>query len=249
MPSQTTLKLAIGVESERTIGRLLSALEGGGHLLATQRKQTSQIYRLAQNRTELSYLDEPPASSESDPRPDENVRSCAQDRTFLTPRPDVFDAKTGQECPPNHLANHLGNQRGGRAHLLPDDFRLDDQTYGWALARLGSNTAVDRSVSRFVNHHRQVTGRQSTGRDWQAKARNWIDDDTSRAKPDKSVHADVALFSAPTESEWHSVLTAFVKLGRWTRHVAQFGPPPTAPGCRVPEQLLIEYGISKEAAA
>jgi hypothetical protein len=47
-PSQKTLAKAIGVKSERSVRRLSEALEAGGHLLTTQRKQTSQIYRLAQ---------------------------------------------------------------------------------------------------------------------------------------------------------------------------------------------------------
>lgn len=260
-PSQKTLKLAIGVKAERTVGRLCEALEAGGHLLTTQRKQTSLIYRLAQDRTELSYLEDPEPAAPNEPRPDENVWPCDQDRTFLTARPDNFDAKAGQECPPNHLNNHLRNHEGesARPTLLPNDFKLDDQTYNLALERLGSTAAVDRSVARFVDHHRQVTGKQATSRDWQAKARLWIDDDANKVNPDKSAHtaakrlADrVASFSAlsvPTEAEWRSVLISFQRLGRWTMHVSQFGPPPLSPGCLVPEYLLTEYGIKKEAAA
>jgi hypothetical protein len=250
-PSQKTLASAIGVETERTVGRLLVALEDGGHLLTTQRKQTSQLYRLAQDRTELSYLDEPPESSGNEPRPDENVGSCDQDQTILTPRPDIPDAKTGQKCPPNHLNNHLRNQEGerrARATLLQDDFRLDDQTYGWALDRLGSNEAVNRSVSRFVNHYRQVTGDRSKSRDWQAKARNWIDDDANKAAPDKSV-IQIAGIEAIPDRHWDGILSTYVKTGRWTRHVDQCGSEPPSPDCRAPRHLLIKHGIVKENAA
>ncbi len=148
------------------------------------------------------------------------------------------------------------NQGSAPARFLPDDFRLEDATYSWALERLGSNEAVDRSVSRFVNHYRQVAGKQSTSRDWQAKVRNWIDDDASKSRPDKSVHAaigrlqdKITSFDAPSDGAWRDVLTAYTKFGHWTKHVDQFGPPPTSPECRVPERILIQFDIKKEVAA
>jgi hypothetical protein len=109
-----------------------------------------------------------------------------------------------------------------RATLVPNDFRLDDQTYGWALDRLGSNEEVDRSVFRFVNHYRQVTGRRSKSRDWIARARNWIDDDASKQQPDKSVvgaakrlHEKLVSFNARpdavTDTHWESVLSTYAK--------------------------------------
>jgi hypothetical protein len=135
-----------------------------------------------------------------------------------------------------------------RATLLHDDFRLDDQTYGWALDKLGSNEAVDRSMSRFVNHYRQVTGDRSKSRDWQAQARNWIDKDANRAAPDKSVAAKWPQDTL-SDRHWDGILSTYVNTGHWTRHVAQCGSAPPSPGCRAPRHLLIKHGIIKENAA
>jgi DNA-binding transcriptional ArsR family regulator len=261
-PSQTTLKEAIGVKDERSVRRLTEALEEGGHLITRRRKQTSMIYRLAQDRTELSYQVEP-EETEGEPRPDKNDRSSNS-------RPDIPVPKTGHSCPPRPdknvrlttESNHLKNQEGERARatLIPDDFRISDQTYSWALDKLGSNEAVERSVERFKNHYRQVDGAKAKSRDWEAKARNWIDDDASKIVPDKSVHAAAKRLqekilsfnerpSAITDEHWDAVLSTYVANKLWTRHVDQFGPEPSSPECRVPRRLLIKHGIAKEAAA
>lgn len=149
-------------------------------------------------------------------------------------------------------------EREGRARAtpIPDDFRLDDQTYNWALDRLGSVDAVDRSVFRLVNNSRD---KGALSRDWQAKARNWIDRDASDRSSDKSViaaadrlQAKINSFdegSAGTERAWDGVLLTYVKTGNWTRHVDQFGPDPSSPACRAPRHLLIKHGIIREDAA
>jgi hypothetical protein len=147
-------------------------------------------------------------------------------------------------------------REGARSTLIRNDFRLDDQTYNWAVERLGSNEAVDRSVSRFVNHHLSVVGHHSKSRNWQAKARNWIDDDAKEksggviAASDRLL-AKVKSFEAgsSTDAEWDGVLSMYAKRGQWTRHVHQFGSPPGEPGCFVPKHLLIKHGIIKETAA
>lgn len=46
--------------------------------------------------------------------------------------------------------------------------------------------AVDRSLERFVDHCRQVTGKQAYSRDWQARARLWISDD-ARRRTDRAI--------------------------------------------------------------
>jgi hypothetical protein len=140
-PSQETLAEAMGLKSERSIRRLSEALEAGGHLLTTRRKQTSLVYRLAQDRTELSYLEEqeptegePAVVDNPESRPDENVRSYDQDRTFLSSRPDIPVLKTGQECPPNHLNNHLRNQescRVAKATPTKNEYSEDFETNFW----------------------------------------------------------------------------------------------------------------------
>ncbi|MEK9284734.1 MULTISPECIES: hypothetical protein [unclassified Bradyrhizobium] len=55
--------------------------------------------------------------------------------------------------------------------------------------------------------------------------------------------------SKPSEAEFRDVLAVYKKLCRWTRYVTQFGPEPGKQGCIVPDHLLAEYGITKEAAA
>lgn len=250
-PSQATLKEAIGVKDERSVRRLTDALEECGYLLTQRRKQTSMVYFLAQDRTELSYQASENEAGVALTRPDENDLSSDQDRTFEAPRPDipVHQDRTNLSAKP--LKEPLRNQEegeGARATLIPDGFRLDDQTYNWALGKLGSGAAVDHSVTRFVNHYRQVTGAPSRSRDWQLKARNWIDDDATKQSPDKPVTTTMDRPVAPDE-QWDSVLSLYVRTGHWTRHVNQFGPEPSSPGCRVPQQLLLKYGIIKEDAA
>jgi hypothetical protein len=148
---------------------------------------------------------------------------------------------------------HLKVSESARATQIPDDFSLNDQAYNLAIDKLGSNEAVDRSVSRFVNHYRQVTGDRSKSRDWQAKALNWIDDDANKASPDKSASklasSSFAAATTLTDGHWDGILSTYVRTGHWTRHVDQCGSEPPSPGCRAPRHLLIKHGIIKEAAA
>ncbi|MGX1417436.1 helix-turn-helix domain-containing protein [Bradyrhizobium elkanii] len=131
-----------------------------------------------------------------------------------------------------------------RATLIPDDFKLDDQTYNWALGKLGSVDAVDRSVFRLVNHSRD---KGTLSQNWQAKARNWIDRDAVDRPPDRPVIVDKG--SADTDKAWNDILLTYVRTGNWTRHVDQFGPDPSSPACRAPRHLLIKHGIIREDAA
>ena len=262
-PSQATLAEAMGIKSDRSVRRLVEALVANGHLITTQRRQSSLVYRLAQDRTELSGLGSAGETNEEQSGHDDRLRPDKNDRSQNS-RPDIPDIKTGQNCPvrPDKNvrltteSNHLKNQRES-ATLIPDDFELLKGTYNWALNQLGSNEAVERSVSRFKNHFRQVEGRTAKSRDWDARARNWIDDDASKQQPDKSVvsaakrlHEKILSFDAgpePTDGDWESVLSNFVKFRRWTRHVDQFGPDPSSPECRAPKHLLIKYGVSRAA--
>jgi hypothetical protein len=107
-------------------------------------------------------------------------------------------------------------------------------------------------AARFVNHYRQVTGDRSKSRDWQAKARNWIDDDANKAAPDKSVVGAAKRLQgnlALSDRHWDGILSTYVNTGHWTRHVDQCGSEPPSPDCRAPRHLLIKHGIIKENAA
>jgi hypothetical protein len=150
----------------------------------------------------------------------------------------------------------ISRKGGARATPVPDDFKLEDQSYNWALDKLGSPEAVERSLFRWKNHNRHTGARSH---DWQASACNWIDSDAAGRESDKSVHAaadrlaaKVASFDAGpavTEEQWAGVLSMYARTGHWTRHVDQLGPDPSSPACRAPRHLLIKHGIIKEVAA
>jgi hypothetical protein len=191
------------------------------------------------------------AEAVNDAQPD------AQPDAVVDAPPDSKSTQREEEINNN---THLKVSESARATRIPDDFRLDDQTYSWAFERLGGAEAVDRSMERFLNHFRQVVGDKALSRNWLARARNWIDDDAKETTPDKSVVAaakrlqdKLASFSARpepvTDMHWDAVLTTYVSTGHWTRFVDQFGSAPSSPDCRAPRHLLVKHGIVKEAAA
>jgi hypothetical protein len=251
-PSLETIGAAISM-SERTARDMVKRLAAGGHLaikVGHGPGHPSRYTFIQENRQPAAAF---PSEETGSPLP----HSQEQNRQSGVAKPAGCDTETGSRLPTNHLEPSLNHEReSARATLLQHDFRLDDQTYGWALDKLGSNEAVNRSVSRFVNHYRQVNGDRSKSRDWQAKARNWIDDDANRAAPDKSVVAaakrpqdNLASFDALSDRHWDGILSTYVKTGHWTRHVDQCGSEPPSPDCRAPRHLLIKHGIIKENAA
>jgi hypothetical protein len=122
-PSQETLAAAIGVpegeHAARTVRRLLKVLVDGGHLLTTRRKQNSLLYRLAQDRTELSYQEEQD-EDEAGSRPDISDRSTDQDRTFLPSRPDNSVRQDRTELSAKPLNEPLKNQEREKRARCPD---------------------------------------------------------------------------------------------------------------------------------
>jgi hypothetical protein len=262
-PSLETIGAAIRM-SERTARDMVRRLELRSHLsikIGRGPGHPSRYTFIVSNRQPAAGLAELETVIQGTETGSGLPHSEDGNRQSDVPKPAVQRHETGSRLPTNHLEPFLNHEReSARATLLQDDFRLDDQTYGWALDRLGSNEAVDRAMSRFVNHYRQVTGDRSKSRDWQAKARNWIDDDANKQQPDKSVvgaakrlQEKLASFSARPEAvtdvHWDSVLSTYAKTGHWTRFVDQFGSAPSSPECRVPQRLLIKHGIIKEAAA
>lgn len=247
-PSQATLKEAIGVKDERSVRRLTDALEERGYLLTRRRKQTSMVYLLAQDRTELSYQATDNEAGNGS-RPDENDRSSDQDRTFDAPRPDIpvhQDRPKLSAKPPIEPPKKPERERA-RATRIADDFSLDDHSYNQALEQLGSVDAVTTSLSRFRDHHR---GRGTTSVDWQATARLWIGDDVRSGRYRAAPTSESRGAHGPTEAAWRDVLSTWVssKHRRWTAYTTDFGPDPSSPECRVPPHLLEEYGLARSAA-
>jgi hypothetical protein len=178
------------------------------------------------------------------------VRDAQTDAQCDAPVDAAVDPKSTQreeEINNNTLLKE--SERRTRATRIPSDFDLDEKTHGWALERLGTSDAVLASVDRFRNHYGQVPGDRGLSHDWQAKARNWIDEDVRnhRGKPTTSA---VPLGAGGTsDARWDGILKMYAATGHWTRHVGVFGPNPTSPGCRAPKHLLIKHGLATENAA
>lgn len=265
-PSQETLRESVGLKDERSVRRLTVALEARGFLITRRRKRMSMIYRLAQDRTELSYQEEQTGSDNADARPDNFDRTTDQDRTFLAARPDNFAHQDRTELSAKPLIEPLNEpERGRRARAkpLPNDFGLDQETNTWAVSRLGSADAVYASMFKFENHHRSKGNRFV---DWMARARLWIEDDARDAEKaiadDKSVVTAAKRLSEKLSSfdagpsavvlstdEWRKALTLFQRTGTWSKYVDVYGSAPPSPDCKAPRHLLIEFGLLREDAA
>lgn len=63
---------------------------------------------------------------------------------------------------------------------LPEGWTPDEELLGELRTELGVDPMG--SVPRFVDHHRQATGRGARSRDWSAKFRNWVRKDASDGK-------------------------------------------------------------------
>ncbi|MBR1277469.1 hypothetical protein [Bradyrhizobium sp. AUGA SZCCT0283] len=158
-----------------------------------------------------------------------------------------LDAKSTQREEEINNNTLLKESESARATRIPDDFDLDDETYNWALDRLGSAEAIAASMDRFRNHNRQVAGNHGLSRDWQAKARLWIDDDVRRRGATAAPMP--ARNDAPSEANWDQVLAFYAKTGIWTRHVDTYGFEPGSPACRAPRELLKKHGLAASAGA
>jgi hypothetical protein len=158
------------------------------------------------------------------------------------PNDAPHDAKSTQreeEINNNTLLKESGDARATR---IPSDFDLDDETQNWAIGRLGTVSAVGVSIERFRNHYSQVAGDRGLSRDWQAKARNWIDDDARKQRSSGSSIASVAC--GATDDHWDGILKTYAQTGYWTRDVGTFGSEPASPACRAPRHLLVKHGLA-----
>jgi hypothetical protein len=166
------------------------------------------------------------------------------------PNDAPHDGKSTQreeEINNNTLLKESGDARAKR---IPSDFDLDDSIYNWAIDRLGTVDAVTASLDRFRNHYGQVAGDRGLSRDWQAKARNWIDDDARKQRVNAVGEAGTTLNASPAaDAHWDGILKTYVMTGYWTRDVGSFGPEPTSPACRAPRHLLVKHGLAAAESA
>jgi hypothetical protein len=191
-------------------------------------------------------------------KPERSQDNALIDAQSDAPNDAPDDAKSTQreeEINNNTLLKESGDARATR--ILPD-FELDDKTYNWALGRLGNAEAVRASVDRFKNHYSQVAGDRGLSRDWQAKARNWLDDDARKQGgiaaggiigAANRLRDKIGSFDAGPDEQWDSVLKTYAATRHWTRDVQRFGPEPTSSECRAPRHLLVKHGLATAESA
>jgi hypothetical protein len=265
-PSLRTIAIAIAM-SERTVRDMVKRLEARGHLSIKVGHGPGHpsLYTLVmKNRQSAAAFEEIGTDSELISRISESGSPVPlSEGEIMQPaaiKAAVQRHESGGRLPANHLEPFLNHEsESARATFLPNDFKLDDATLSWALDRFQNDReALDRSIRRFIDFHRQVVGEKAKSRNWQAKVRIWIDGDAERRKPDKCVHSAAArLQEKPVSSDsslgaleqgYRMALKSYLQFGHWTRHVGTFGPAPDTPGCRIPDHLLIEFGLKKDAA-
>lgn len=257
-PSQETLRDAIGLKGEdgRSVRRLTTALAERGYLLMRRGQRVSMTYKLALDRSELSYQADSEDNQGGAARPDENDRSENQDRTFLTARPDNPDRLDRTNLTAKPLIEPLKEPGSGkartRATLIPDDFELSTETHNAALAKLRSDQALSALFARFVNHYRSVDGPTAKQRDWQARFLLWVDDELAKPSRGRGVIEKIRSFDAGSrdiaDAEWDDMASTFAKFDLWNSR-GVYGPPPSDPGCIMPERFFVKHKIQKAAAA
>ena len=241
-PSFTAIAARVG-RKRRSVIDAVNELKAAGWL-----DWTGTLGGSSENTNNFTFNLEPqPVQSAAPVQSTTPVQSAAQTGAAERTRPVQ---RTAHELSIELSKNHE-REKPARATLIPDDFEISEETLAWAITKLGTNDAVDRSVKRFHNHFLQLDGTRAKCRDWNARLRNWIDDDASKKSQADGVArlGRSAEANEPTDGAWDAALSVFVKFGRWTKHVDQFGPAPGEPGCRVPRNLLAKHSINIEVAA
>jgi hypothetical protein len=182
----------------------------------------------------------------------------AAPRGVAKPQSAARPSRTLRPYPSNHPFNQSAEEALASATRIPENFKPGEENYAWAVSQLGSTAAADRSLARFRDHNRQVAGARSLSRDWDARFRLWVDGDAERASEGQrsktlsqttfdgersALPAEHHAGNTVPDAHWSQLLKTYVNIGIWTKHVAVFGGEPGSPSCRVPQHLLVEYGL------
>lgn len=157
-----------------------------------------------------------------------------------TPQPHTHPREYNTPLPPE------GRSRRKPSKPIPDGFPTADAiAEQQAKARAaGANLDVTAQAERFRNHAAQNDRRCA---DWRAAWRNWIAAAIERAP--KTAIASLAQRQAqgqPADERWRRWIREYRQNRYWPKDDA--GPAPGAPGCRVPQAILAEFGFSPAAA-
>lgn len=157
-----------------------------------------------------------------------------------TPQPPTPSREYNTPLPPE------GRSRRKPSKPIPDGFPTADAiAEQQAKARAaGANLDVTAQAERFRNHAAQNDRRCA---DWRAAWRNWIAAAIERAP--KTAVASLAQRQAqtqPADERWRRWIREYRQNRYWPKDDA--GPAPGAPGCRVPQAILAEFGFSPAAA-
>lgn len=157
-----------------------------------------------------------------------------------TPQPPTPSREYNTPLPPE------SRSRRKPSKPIPDGFPTADAiAEQQAKARTaGANLDVTAQAERFRNHAAQNDRRCA---DWRAAWRNWIAAAIERAP--KTAVASLAQRQAqaqPADERWRRWIREYRQNRYWPKDDA--GPAPGAPGCRVPQAILAEFGFSPAAA-
>jgi len=153
------------------------------------------------------------------------------ERLGLETRPSAEKAKREQKAPVDEK----------RATRLPDDWTLMRKD-GLYARELGFTDLEIRSIAGDFKAYWLSTGRRMVNwsMTWQGWVRREAQKRGKRIPDDPSLFAGTAAAPDDKAEMWRRSVQAWVKSRTWTHAL---GPEPREPGCKVPAEILREFGI------